>query len=168
MGLLRQLKTASLSEARHKPGQKKRAAGTFGRFTLLYRRFVPQWLRTVAVIFVCCALSLVWMTTTSLPSQAWIGLPFATFFPMVVGGMCHAWPSRTPPWRTIAWSWVLSFSAAAGLYMTWHVDWTLYAAIAVVVLVGALRINANGRKVWNRVVRARLRRAFGERAAAHI
>ena len=67
------------------------------------------------------------------------------------GLACHLWPTRTPPWRTVALTALLSA-------MTGSVMLILGAgrvALTVATLVGfgfvALRANQNGRRLWRLV-----------------
>lgn len=68
----------------------------------------PQWARTSLAVFL-------WLGTV--PLHVSVISPYVAYLSamsMSVGlaffsGLApHLWPSRTPPWRTVAWAWLLS------------------------------------------------------------
>lgn len=124
----------------------------------------PQWLRTTLVVFCAMAGALSWLAATSTPEQSVYSFPIAVLYPPAVGAAAHLWPTRTPPWRTVVWTWIASWAVAAAIYLAWDSAWSLYAAVAVVVFITVTRCNANGRRMWNRFVAWRIRKNFGATA----
>ena len=127
----------------------------------LFSRVFPQWLRTMLVVVIEMSASMTWLAAVSNYKQLAGALPIAVLHPVAVAIATHVWPTRTPPWRTLVWTWLASWLTASILFVTWHVDWALYAAIGVVILITVARCNANARRLWNWLVAKRIERAFG-------
>lgn len=135
-----------------------------GRIRRAFARGFPQWLRTVLVMFVEMAMAMNWLAATSTASQMGGAISIALLHPVAVGIAVHVWPTRTPPWRTLVWTWLLSWLTASILYMGWGVDWTIYPAIAIIVIVTAARCNANLRRAVNWLIAKNVERTFGHGA----
>lgn len=114
------------------------------------RRYAfPQWLRTtVAVILWVGMINLytgVISTYNVASSARTMGIGLAIF----TGIACHLWPTRTPPWRTVAITGIMTaFLGANALSLGFD-----RFALALVTVVGfgfvLLRLNQNARKIWS-------------------
>lgn len=129
------------------------------------QRWFPQWLRTALAVMVAMSSAVTWLGAAATPYQVWLAIPLASLHPVVVGGFAHVWPTYSPPWRTVAWAWMASWFVGGGTYLVWHITWSLYLAAATLVLVTVVRCNCNGRKLWNRLVQAHIRRRLGGEAS---
>lgn len=112
-------------------------------------RLFPQWLRTLLVTLVWFAFMPVYIQLISpyatMLSARSMGVGLALF----AGLAPHLWPTKTSPWRTPAWALVLSIFVGMTLLILGAGRWALLAATIVGFGIVLLRINQNGRKVWN-------------------
>lgn len=145
-----------MAAARH--GRKKSEHRVRGMFA----RAFPQWLRTTVVVLIEMTAAMSWLAATSNSTQIAGALPVAVLHPVAVAMAAHVWPTRTPPWRTLVWTWLLSWLVASVLYMVWDIQWALYPAVATIIVITAARCNANARRLWNWLVNKRIERTFGE------
>lgn len=110
---------------------------------------LPQWLRTALVTLMWLGLMNVYVgliapysVYTSARTMG-IGLAIATAI------LTHLWPTRTSPWRTSAWI-VLVSTVLGSMFLQAGLG---RFSLAAVTIVGfgflALRVNENGRKLWD-------------------
>ena len=134
------------------PAVKYREAGAPTRLSTRIRKVVrfvwPQWLRTILVVVLWLGLS-----------PFYIGL-IATYGvynsaqSMVVGlaifsGLApHLWPSRTCPWRTVAWTGVVTSALGMALLNMGLGRFSLMIVTIVGFLIVVLRANQNARRLW--------------------
>ena len=86
-------------------------------------------------------------TSDESPATSWkrsLGVGLAIFSMLAP----HLWPTRTPPWRTVAWAFLLSLTVGANLLLLNAGRYALMAATLVGFGVVILRINQNGRELW--------------------
>lgn len=111
----------------------------------------PQWLRTALV-------ALAWIGT--LPVYVQLVSPYSVMYSAQSMGVglaifsalgAHIWRTRTSPWRTVAWAWGLSTATGMTMLLLGADRLALTTATLVGFSVSLLRINQNGRKLWNLV-----------------
>jgi hypothetical protein len=115
------------------------------------RLIFPQWLRTGLVVllwlaFVPLYLQLIAPIVSYSSAQA-----MAVGLAIFAGLACHLWPTRTAPWRTVAWTAsVTTFVGPMLLVSGWG---QLGLAVTTVIgfLIVVLRANQNGRKLFGLV-----------------
>lgn len=113
----------------------------------LLGKLFPQWLRTLLVVTL-------WLGTV--PIYVSLIAPYVAYKSAIVmavglaifsGFAPHLWPSRTSPWRTVAWAWLCS--TLTGM-LCLSLGWGRYS-VMLVTLVGfgivAGRANQNARKL---------------------
>lgn len=109
----------------------------------------PQWLRTALV-------TLLWLG--SVPVYIQLISPYVTMrsavtmavgLAMFAGIGPHIWPTRTPPWRTTMWALFLSAITGMALLTLGAGRLALTGATFVGFGIVLLRINQNGRKLWD-------------------
>lgn len=115
-------------------------------------RFVwPQWLRTTLLV-------ILWLSV----SPVYVGLiasydVYGSATSMTVGlaifsGMApHLWRSRTSPWRTVAWTALMTSVLGMGLLTMGADRYSLMIVTMIGFLFIILRANENGRKLWRMV-----------------
>jgi hypothetical protein len=115
--------------------------------------FFPQWLKTLIVTFVWLGVMVPWVSVTTIYAQFGSGVMAGVGMALFAGIAGHVWPTRTPPWRTVA---------IVALFTAWLGSTLLLAglgayALTITGLAGSLlilmRINENGRKVYRALLR---------------
>lgn len=107
----------------------------------------PQWLRTTLAVFVWLGSVPIYISVIA-PYVAYNSAMVMTMGLAIFAGMApHLWPSKTSPWRTVAWAWLVSMV----LGMTaLTMDWGRYA-LTIATIVGftivAARANKNARRL---------------------
>jgi hypothetical protein len=114
----------------------------------------PQWLKTAVVTLLWLALMLPWVSVTSLYSRFGSGLMVGVGLALFAAIAAHVWPTRTPPWRTVAITAVFTTWLGSTLLIAGLAGYALNITGLVGCLIVLVRINENGRKT----VRALLRR----------
>lgn len=116
--------------------------------SFLGRYVFPQWLRTVLMAGFWLAIMPFWIGVVS---------PYSTYSSATTAGVglvvssalfVHLWPPRTAPWRTLAWTALLSAVIGSSLLLLGTGSWALRIAVAAGFGFVLLRINQNGRHLW--------------------
>lgn len=106
----------------------------------------PQWLRTVLVVTLWLGTSLFYVAAIS-PYITYVSATLMTTGLALFAGLApHLWPSRTPPWRTVAWAWLVSMLAG---FTVLTMEWGRYAlttATVVGFVIVIARTNQNARR----------------------
>jgi hypothetical protein len=132
---------------KHSPRQEAVARYTLAAAQKAPRVLFPQWLRTVLVV-------LLWLS--SIPVYMQLVSPYVTYLSartmgiglaIFAGLAVHLWPTRTSPWRTVAWAaTVTTLVGPVFLTLGWgRLGLALTTAIGFVIVI--LRVNQNGRKL---------------------
>ena len=129
----------------------RRASPTARRVSRVRRvlstRVFPQPVRTVLALLLWLSLGLIWTVAVSgLNGDLGAGLVYIGLgFFAALGA--HAWPTRTPPWRTLAWTFAITIGLGSNLSLLGMGR----LAVTISMLAGALfillRLNENGRKI---------------------
>lgn len=111
------------------------------------RVIFPQWLRTTLVVllwlaFVPLYLQLIAPIVSYRSAQA-MGVGLAIF----AGLACHLWPTRTAPWRTVAWAATVTSFLGPMLLVGGLGRLGLAVTTVIGFLIVVLRVNQNGRKL---------------------
>lgn len=151
--LSRMSQTLSMTE---KPAPRSRRTAGFSASTRIAGRKVargvarvfPQWLRTALVLFLWLGSMGFWVSVTTLyrsyPNGYMVGVGLALCTAIAV----HVWPTRTPPWRTLAITGIGTAWLGSSLLLEGAGQYALtIAAVAGLLFVGA-RVNQNGRRLW--------------------
>jgi hypothetical protein len=110
-------------------------------------RLVGQPVRTVVVV---------WLWISMIPVYVGVVAPYAAYgsaltmgvgLAMFSGIAVHLWPTRTAPWRTVAWAAVLSSLTGAELLLAGADRLAPTGAMLVGLAVVLLRIGSNGRRL---------------------
>ena len=109
----------------------------------------PQWLRTFLLVFLWLGSVPLYVSLIA-PYVAYRSATIMTVGLAIFSGLAtHLWPTRTPPWRTVAWAWVASM--VAGMTVL-PLGWGRYS-ITVATIVGFAivigRANQNMRRLIN-------------------
>lgn len=115
----------------------------------LPRVLFPQWLRTLLLTLVWLGTIPVYIQLISTYSIMPSARTMAVGLAMFAGLAPHVWPTRTAPWRTVLWAWGLSVLTGMIAMLLGAGPLGLTAATLVGFAVVILRINENGRKMWN-------------------
>lgn len=111
-------------------------------------RIFPQWLRTALMVFLWLAMTPLYVGAIATYSEYGTAEMMTMGLAVFSGLAVHLWPTRTSPWRTIAWALVLSmFTGASGL-ASGIGEYAVVVASLVGFTVVLLRVNSNGRKLW--------------------
>lgn len=107
----------------------------------------PQWLRTVIAVFIWMGTVPVYVSVIS-PYVAYTSATAMTVGLAFFAGLApHLWPSRTAPWRTVAWAWLLSMILGMSALTA---EWGRYA-LTIATIVGfavvVARANQNARRL---------------------
>lgn len=107
----------------------------------------PQWLRTSLAVFIWVGSVPLYVSLIS-PYVAYLSAMVMTMGLAMFAGLApHLWPSRTPPWRTVGWAWLLSMLAGmTALTMEWG-RYSLTIACLVGFAVVVARSNQNARRL---------------------
>lgn len=111
------------------------------------RWLFPQWLRTFIITLFWLAFSGLWAAAVAPAEAGTSALAAAVGLGLFAAIGSHVWPTRTSPWRTVAWVGVVTLAIGANFqYMQLgRVGFT--ATVLVGVLIAILRVNQNGRKL---------------------
>lgn len=138
--------------AKEPPALAYREAGAPSRLSTRIRkvfRFVwPQWLRTVLVVVLWLGLSPFYVglvATYDVYNSAQSMLVGLAIFS---GLAPHLWPSRTSPWRTVAWTGVITSTLGMALLSLGLGRYSLMIVTIVGFLIVVLRANQNARRLW--------------------
>lgn len=149
MGLVIRSKKSTEKET---PVLKYREAGAPSRLSTRIRkvaRFVwPQWLRTLLVVFIWLGLSPFYIglvATYDVYNSAQSMLVGLAIFS---GLAPHLWPSRTSPWRTVAWTGVVTSVLGMALLSLGAGRYSLMVVTILGFLIVVLRANQNARRLW--------------------
>lgn len=111
-------------------------------------RIFPQWVRTILVVFLWLAMTPLYVgaiaTYAMYENAQLMTVGLAVFSGIAV----HLWPTRTSPWRTIAWAMLLSLLTGMTGLIAGTGQFAVTGATIVGFLVVFLRVNQNGRKLW--------------------
>lgn len=113
----------------------------------------PQWVKTALVTFLWLGLMMPWVSVTSLYSRSGNGLlvGFGLAFLAAIGS--HLWPTKTPPWRTVAITGLLSAWIGSTLLLVGMMGYALTISGVVSLLFLLARFNQNGRKAFRALMR---------------
>lgn len=107
----------------------------------------PQWLRTLLVVTLWLGSVPIYVSLIS-PYVAYLSAIVMSVGLAIFSGLApHVWPSRTPPWRTVAWAGILStVLGLTALTMGWG-RYSLTIATIVGFTVVIARANQNARRL---------------------
>lgn len=122
------------------------------------RALLPQWLKTALITLLWLGLMSQWVSVTSLYVRSGNGLlvGYGLALLAAIGG--HLWPTRTPPWRTVALVALLSTWLGSTLLVAGLMGYGLTITGVVSLLFLLARFNENGRKVFRALLRRPLAR----------
>lgn len=134
------------------PAWKQSRTTADGRLTLpsaVGKYVVPQWARTAVAVLVWLGLTQLYVALVapfivySSARSMTVGLAIST------GIFVHLWPTRTSPWRTVAWTALLT-AFLGSTFLTLGLG-RLALSLTTVAGFGfvLLRVNQNGRKLWD-------------------
>lgn len=107
----------------------------------------PQWLRTALLVFLWLGSVPLYVSVIA-PYVAYMSATIMSVGLAIFAGLApHLWPSRTPPWRTVAWAWVASMLIGMTVLT---MDWGRYSVtVATIVGFGIVigRANQNARRL---------------------
>ena len=127
--------------------RRAKAMQTLRTARTLPNKVFPQWLRTFLVVFLWLGSVPLYVSVIA-PYVAYMSATIMTVGLAVFSGLApHLWPSRTAPWRTVAWAWVTSMLIGMTVLT---MDWGRYS-VTVATLVGFTivvgRANQNARRL---------------------
>lgn len=108
----------------------------------------PQWLRTVLVVIAWLGTVPVYVALVATYDVYSSAYTAAVGLAIFSGLAPHLWRSRTSPWRTVVWAYLLSVSVGAMMLTAGADRFSLMAATIVGFTFVALRADQNGRKLW--------------------
>lgn len=127
--------------------RRAKAAQTVDTVRSLPGKVFPQWLRTFLVAFLWMGSTPVYVSLIS-PYVAYMSALVMSVGLIVFSSLApHLWPSRTAPWRTVAWAGVMS--TLAGLTVL-TMEWGRYALLIATIVGFAIviaRANQNARRL---------------------
>lgn len=109
----------------------------------------PQWLRTLLAVILWLGSVPLYVSAIA-PFVAYMSATIMAVGLAVFSGLApHLWPTRTPPWRTVAWAWLTSILVGMTvLTMEWgRYSVTIATIIGFAVVIG--RANQNARRLVN-------------------
>lgn len=118
------------------------------------RKIFPQWLRTSVVAFIWLGLMAFWVGVTSMRSSYSSGYLVGVSLVLFTAIGCHVWPTRTPPWRTLVFTAILTMWVGAVLLLSGATQYALTISAMCGLLFVLARMNQNARRLW-RVARLR-------------
>lgn len=139
----------SVTRKRRRPNYVRRARATqaIQGARRIPGKVFPQWLRTSLAVFLwlgfvpfyvsAIAPYVAYMSATAMS----VGLAFFS------GLAPHLWPSRTSPWRTVAWAWTLSVLLGMTVLTMGGGRYALTAATVAGFTLVAARANQNARRL---------------------
>lgn len=107
----------------------------------------PQWARTVLAVVIWLGTVPMYVSAVS-PYVSYLSATVMTVgMGMFAGIAPHVWPSRTPPWRTVGWAWLVSMiSGMTVLTMGWgRYAVTVATLVGFAIIIG--RANQNARRL---------------------
>jgi hypothetical protein len=110
-------------------------------------RLVGQPVRTALVVFVWLGFMIPYVGVVAVYSAYGSALIMGMGLALFAGIAVHVWPTRTPPWRTVAWAAFTSALTGAELLLVGAGRLALTGAMLVGLTVVLLRINSNGRRL---------------------
>lgn len=118
------------------------------RFRRGLRAVFPQWVRTTLVAVLWLGAMAYWVSLTS--TYASYGSAYLAGIGMVLFGAigAHLWPTRTPPWRTLAWVALLTIWVGSTLLLAGAGQYALTAATILGIVFIAARVNQNARRIY--------------------
>lgn len=130
-----------------------RARSSGRKVSRVTKAIFPQWVKTVLVTFLWLGLMTPWVSVTTLYVRSGNGLlvGFGLAFLAAIGS--HLWPTRTPPWRTVAFTALLSTWLGSTLLLAGFMGYGLTITGIVSLLFLLARFNQNGRKVFRAIMR---------------
>ncbi|BDZ52440.1 hypothetical protein GCM10025867_46810 (plasmid) [Frondihabitans sucicola] len=117
------------------------------------RRIFPQGVRTAAIALLWLGFSPIWIAAVSGTSNESGALMACVGLALFASISTHVWGTRTPPWRTVFWTFMISILVGAFAYLGGLNRFALDLAILIAVIFVVLRLNENGRRLV-RLVRA--------------
>lgn len=124
-----------------------KTARTAQRVLAIPAKVFPQWLRTALMVLVWLGSVPLYVSSVA-PYVAYQSATVMTVSLAMFSGIAvHVWPTRTSPWRTVAWAWVGSL--AVGL-LCLSLYWGRYALTLACItgfLIVIARCNQNARKL---------------------
>jgi hypothetical protein len=117
----------------------------------------PQWVKTLLATFVWLGVMVPWVSVTTVYAQFGSGVMAGVGMALFAGIAGHVWPTRTPPWRTVAITAIFTAWLGSTLLLAGLGAYGLTITGLAGTLIILARINENGRKV----LRALLRRPLG-------
>lgn len=128
-------------------GRVRRTAGR------VIRIIFPQWLKTLLVTLVWLGLMSPWVSVTTLYTRTGNGAMVGIGMAVSTAIACHVWPTRTPPWRTVAFTAFFSAWLGSTLLLAGFLGYGLTVTHIVCALFVLARVNQNGRKVYRALMR---------------
>lgn len=118
------------------------------RFRRGFRVLFPQWLRTTIVAALWLGAMAYWVSLTSV--YASYGSAYLAGIGMVLFGAIggHLWPTRTPPWRTLAWASLLTIWTGSTLLLAGAGQYALTGATILGIVFIVARVNQNARRIY--------------------
>jgi len=138
-----------LKRAPHVPGRVSRVTDFIGA------RVFPQPVRTTLAMLLWLSTGLLWTAAVSgLAGDLGAGLVYIGLgFFAAVGA--HVWPTRTPPWRTLFWTWCITIGLGSNLALLGLSRLSLTLSMIVGLGFILLRLNENGRRIGRLVKTSR-------------
>ena len=107
----------------------------------------PQWLRTLLIVALWLGTTPFYVAAIS-PYITYISATMMTTGLALFAGLApHLWPSRTPPWRTVAWAWLVSMLAGFTILTMDGGRYALTATTVVGFVIVVSRANQNARRL---------------------
>lgn len=107
----------------------------------------PQWARTTLAVFIWIICIPLYVSVVA-PYSAYIATTVMGLSLAVFSGLApHLWKSRTPPWRTVFWTFVGSVAVAMPLLTSGTGRFAVVAATIVGFCIVLLRAGQNGRRL---------------------
>lgn len=107
----------------------------------------PQWLRTFLVVFLWLGSVPIYVSVIA-PYVAYMSATIMAVGLAIFSGLAtHLWPTRTAPWRTVAWAWLASvLTGMTALTMEWgRYSVTIATIVGFAIVIG--RTNQNARRL---------------------
>lgn len=129
------------------PVEREHARRNAGRKSLRSERLY-QPAKTVAAVMLWLFLQPVYISLTAPYVSYWFAAVMAPILAVASGLAPTIWPSHTPPWRTVAWTFFLT--SAVGVLALQSNLGTVSLTLTTIAGFGfvSLRANRNARKLW--------------------
>lgn len=141
---------SAVRKGRRRPAnyvRRAKAAQTAQAARRLPSRVFPQWLRTALAVCIWLG-SVPFYVSLISPYVAYMSATAMSVGLAVFAGLApHLWPSRTAPWRTVAWAWLISMlMGMTALTSEWG-RYSLTIATVVGFTIVVARANQNARRL---------------------